>query len=95
MYGYDSSYIFFVADLTRYSRLDVTVLINKGMDIYQGSISPELGTHALNKSSNGSYGPLSMNITLEEGYAQNHIKLTEDTQWNLSGLRVVGYPKLA
>lgn len=89
MYDYKSSYVMFFADLSRYSKLEVTVGINSA--VYQGMVDPTLGDHRLEKINGSSYPPAFLTITFRADSTCDYIQMIEDYSEKIESVRIIGY----
>lgn len=89
MYMYESSYIEFFADLSRYSKLEVTVCIDSA--VYQGMVDPTLGDHQLKKTIGLSLRPSSLTITFRADSICDYIQMIWDYSEKIESVRIVGY----
>ena len=89
MYMYESSYIEFFADLSRYSKLEVTVGIDSV--VYQGMVSPTLGDHELKKITGPSSRPSFMTITFRADSTCDYIQMILDYSEKIESVRIIGY----
>ena len=89
MYMYESSYIEFFADLSRYSKLEVTVGIDSA--VYQGMVDPTLGDHRLEKINGSSYPPAFLTITFRADSICDYIQMIWDYSEKIESVRIIGY----
>lgn len=91
MYGYGSyvSYVMFFADLSRYSKLEVTVGVDSA--VYQGIVDPTLGDHELKKLTGPSSRPSFSTITFRADSTCDYIQMITNINENIESVRIVGY----